>query len=204
MFSTGFVSAFIFLLLYFVSSNAQTALCALGHFALGIIFMCDKTLRLQRACVVYLNFINQIRIASQPKSRCFMKKITIHYITGYALAFALCFIGLTVLVAVLWTAWPNVSTSYDILSALETYLWTKELDTGFGITLNLMHLTIIGAATLVSGITILAFSRQIFYEGESVLLQCPFCKNQWKANRARGWAKCPHCNQLIQPTVVKN
>ena len=133
-----------------------------------------------------------------------MKKITIHYITGYALAFTVCFIGLTILVAVLWTAWPNISNSQDILSALEIYLWTKEFDTGFGTTLKLMHLTIIGAATLVSGIIVLVFSRQILYEGENVLLQCPFCKNQWKASRARGWAKCPHCNQLIQPTVVKN
>ena len=132
-----------------------------------------------------------------------MKKITIHYITGYALAFALCFIGLTVLIAVLWTAWPNVSASHDILSALEAYLWTEEFNFGFGIKLNLMHLTIMGAAALVLGIIMLAFSRQILYAGDNVLLQCPFCKNQWKASRARGWAKCPHCNQLIQPIVVK-
>jgi hypothetical protein len=132
-----------------------------------------------------------------------MRRITIHYITGYALGFALCFVGLTVLIAVLWMAWPNVSASYDVFSALETYLWTKEFDIGFGVGLKLMHLTMMGAAALALGIFVLAFSRQVLYEGENILLQCPFCKNQWKASRARGWGKCPHCNQLVQPIVVK-
>ena len=133
-----------------------------------------------------------------------MRKITTRYIAGYALGFALCLAGLTLLFAILWRAWPNVSTSHSVLSALEEYLWTKEFDLGFGAKLKLMHLTMMGAAALVFGTFVLAFSRKVLYVRENTLLQCPFCKNQWKASRARGWGKCPYCNRMVQPTVAKN
>ena len=132
-----------------------------------------------------------------------MRKITTRYITGYALGFALCFIGLTALVVILWSAWPNVSTSNGVFPALEQYLWTKEFEIGLGIRLKLMHLTMMGTATLVLGIFVLAFSRKVLYVEKNVLLQCPFCKNQWKASRAKGWGKCPYCNHTVHPTAVK-
>jgi len=97
-----------------------------------------------------------------------------------------------------------VSASHSVLPALEEYLWTKEFDLGYGAKLKLMHLTMMGAAALVIGIFVLTFSRKVLYVRENVLLQCPFCKNQWKASRARGWGKCPYCNRMIQPTVAKN
>jgi len=134
-----------------------------------------------------------------------MKRIIRRKRSGYALGFALCFIGLIVLVAVLWKAWPSVSASHDGFSALESYLWANKFDFGLGVRLNLMHLTIMGAAALVLGIFVLVFSRQVFavYAGENVLLQCPFCKNYWKATRGRGLAECPHCRQFVEPRVVR-
>jgi len=132
-----------------------------------------------------------------------MRKITTRYITGYALGFALCLVGLSMLVAILWSAWPNVSTSHDVFPTLEEYLWTKEFDLGLGVRLKLMHLTMMGTAALVLGILVLAFSRKVLYVEENVLLQCPFCKNQWKASRAKGWGKCPYCNHTVHPTAVK-
>lgn len=134
-----------------------------------------------------------------------MRRIIRRKKSGYALGFTLCFIGLTVLLAVLWKAWPNVSASDDVFSALESYLWTNHFDFGFGVGLKLTHLTMMGAAALVLGIFVLAFSRQVFsvYAGENVLLQCPFCRNRWKARRARGLAECPHCRQFVEPRVVK-
>ena len=125
--------------------------------------------------------------------------------SGYALGFLLFSIGLIVLFAVLWKAWPNVSASHDVSSALWSFLWSKQFDFGLGVSLKLMHLTIMGAATLVSGIIVLALSRQIFsvYARENVLIQCPFCKNHWKARRASGFAECPHCRQFVEPTEVK-
>lgn len=133
-----------------------------------------------------------------------MRKITTRYIAGYALGIVLGLAGLTLLVAILWRAWPNVSTSHNVLPALEEYLWTEEFDLGFGAKLKLMYLTMMGAAALVIGIFVLVFSRKVLYVRENVLLQCPFCKNQWKASRARGWGKCPYCNRMVQPTLAKN
>lgn len=134
-----------------------------------------------------------------------MRRVIRRKKSGYALGFILFFIGLIVLFAVLWKAWPNVSASYDVFSALWSYLWSKQFDFGFGVSLKLMHLTIMGAAVLILGIIVLALSRQIFsvYAGENVLLQCPFCKNHWKARRASGFAECPHCRQFVEPTEIK-
>ncbi len=124
--------------------------------------------------------------------------------SGYAIGFTLCLIGLIFLSAVLWKAWPNVSASHDVFSALESYLWTKQFDFGFGIGLKLMHLAIMGAAALFSGIFVLALSRQVFFvSGENVLLKCPYCKNNWKARRAKGFAECPYCRQFVQPAVMR-
>jgi len=134
-----------------------------------------------------------------------MKRVIRRKKSGYALGFSLFSIGLIVLFAVLWSAWPNVSASYDVFSALRSYLWSEQLDFGVGVGLKLMHLTIMGAAALVSGIVVLALSRQIFsvYAGEHVLMKCPFCKNHWKARRASGFAECPHCRQFVEPTEIK-
>jgi len=135
----------------------------------------------------------------------FMKRVIRRKKSGYALGFMLFFTGLVVLFAVLRKAWPNVSTSYDVFSALWSYLWSKHFDFGLGVRLKLMHLAIMGTAALVLGIIVLALSRQVFsvYAGENVLLQCPFCKNHWKARRAKGFAECPHCRQFVEPKEVK-
>jgi len=133
-----------------------------------------------------------------------MKRIIRRKKSGYALGFTLCFIGLIVLFAVLWEAWPNISNSPDVFSALGSYLWTKQFDFG-GVSLKMIDLTIIGVAVLALGIFILALSRQVFSVSveENVLLKCPYCKNHWKASRASGYAECPHCRQFVQPTVKK-
>ncbi len=135
----------------------------------------------------------------------FMRRVIRRKKSGYVLGFILFSIGLILLFAVLWKAWPNMSASNDAFSALWSYLWSEQLDFGLGVRLRLMHLAIVGAAALVLGIVVLALSRQIFsvYAGENVLLQCPFCKNHWKASRGRGFAECPHCRQFVEPMEVK-
>ena len=134
-----------------------------------------------------------------------MRRIIRRKKSGYALGFTLFFIGLIALFAVLWESWPNVSASDEVFSALESYLWANQFEFGLGVRLKLMHLTILGAATLALGIFVLAFSRQVFsvYSGENVLLQCSFCMNRWKANRGKGLAECPHCHQFVEQRVVK-
>lgn len=134
-----------------------------------------------------------------------MRRIIRRKKSGYALGFALFFIGLIALFAVLWKAWPNVSTSDNVLSALGSYLWTEQFNLIPGVTFKLVYITAMSVFFLAFGSVVLAFSRQVFSVagGESVLLQCPYCKNNWKANRAQAWAECPHCRQFIRPTLVK-
>jgi hypothetical protein len=113
-------------------------------------------------------------------------------------------VGFGILLAVFWKAWSRVSASSDALSSLWSYILTAQVDIASAVTMKLSYLSIMGTIFLVLGIVIIAFSRQIFYlSGESVLLQCPYCKNQWRTSRAKGWAECPHCRQFIKPEVAK-
>jgi len=133
-----------------------------------------------------------------------MRRIIRRKLSGHVLGILLCLVGFSVLFVVFFKAWFSVSASPNVLSSLWAYILTEQVDIASAVTLKLFHLSIIGAIFLVSGIIVLAFSRQVFYlSGESVLLQCPYCKNQWRANRAKGWAECPHCRQFIQPQVTK-
>jgi len=124
--------------------------------------------------------------------------------SGQALGAALCLMGSIALILVFWKAWPNASSSSSVLSALWTQISSQQVSLGSIVTLKLIYITIAGTVFLISGLVVLALSRQIFYVSrESTLLQCPYCKNQWKARRAMGWAECPFCRKFINPQTVK-
>jgi uncharacterized membrane protein len=131
-----------------------------------------------------------------------MTRITVYNVVGYALGLGLSIVGAILLIVALWNAWPDVVGSDDIFAALAAQLWTEEFNFGFGFGFKLMEVTILGAALLVLGIFVTVLSRQVFHAGKYIFLKCPFCKNRWKATRARTWAKCPHCNKFIQPIIV--
>lgn len=124
--------------------------------------------------------------------------------SGQALGAALLIIGIIALLAVLWKTWPSVSGSSNVLSALWTQILRQQISLGSTVTLKLIYVTIMGTAFLVLGLIVLALSRQIFYVSRgSTLLQCPYCRNQWRARRAMGWAECPFCRKFINPYTVK-
>jgi len=124
--------------------------------------------------------------------------------SGQALGAALCLMGFIVLLVVFWKAWPSATASSNALSALWTQILSQQVSLGSMVTLKLIYLTIAGTMFLIAGLVVLALSRQIFYVSrESTLLQCPYCKNQWKARRAMGWAECPFCRKFINPQTVK-
>jgi len=124
--------------------------------------------------------------------------------SGQALGAALCFIGFIALLAVLWKTWPSVSGSSNVLSALWTQILSQQISFGSTVTLKLIYIAIMGTVFLILGLTVLALSRQIFYVSrEPTLLQCPYCRNQWKARRAMGWAECPFCRKFINPQTVR-
>jgi len=124
--------------------------------------------------------------------------------SGQALGATLCLMGFIALLVVFWKAWPTASGSSNALSALWTQILSQQISLGSTVTLKLIYITVAGTVLLITGLIVLALSRQIFYVSrESTLLQCPYCKNQWKARRAMGWAECPFCRKFINPQTVK-
>ena len=133
-----------------------------------------------------------------------MRKVLRKEKSGYAVGLIFCLIGLILLVVVSWKAWLHLSGSQLVLSDLWSLLWTEPLDFAFGVEFKLMHFTILGTALFLGGMVMLLLSRKWFtLAGENVLLTCPYCKNHWRASRAKGWAECPHCRQFVQPQVKK-
>jgi len=133
-----------------------------------------------------------------------MYRIIRRKLSGHVFGIILCLIGFSILFVVFWKAWSSVSASPNVLSSLWSYILTEQIEIASIVTVKLSYLSIIGAIFLVLGTVVLALSRQIFYlSGESVLLTCPYCKNQWRTSRAKGWAECPHCRQFVQPQVTK-
>jgi len=133
-----------------------------------------------------------------------MRVIVRRKLSGHVFGAVLCLVGFGVLLTVFWKAWPNASASSNLLSSLWSYVLTEQISLTSEITLKLVHLSIIGGAFLFLGIFVLVFSHQIVYLSSGpVMLQCPYCKNNWRARRAMGWAECPHCRKFIQPQVIK-
>ncbi len=132
------------------------------------------------------------------------RKVVRRVKSGFALGFILCLAGLILLVLVLLKTWPSLPSSQPDLSALWSYLWTAQFALPFGFNLQLIYIGISGIALFIGGVIVLVLSEKWFiFSGESVLLTCPFCKNQWRTSRAKGWAECPHCRQFVQPKVKK-
>jgi len=137
-------------------------------------------------------------------SRTFMHRIIRTKQSGQILGSVLCLMGFAALIVVFWKAWPDASSSANMFSALWLEILTQQINVASIIALKLIYLTVAGTVFLVLGIVVLVFSRQIFLVSSgSTLLQCPHCKNQWKAGRAMGWAECPYCRKFIHPQTMK-
>ena len=137
---------------------------------------------------------------------------------GYTIALALCIIGALMLLIVLWKTWEDgVYSSSDIISTLNTSLFNTTLRIG-PLELQLIHYTILGFALLIGGVAILVGRRERVSVVEEVpaVLECPFCKNQWreplsKAHlesmgypkvRTLSRRKCSSCAKFMRPKIV--
>jgi len=123
------------------------------------------------------------------------------------------------LLIVLWKTWQDeVYSSPDIISAFTSALWTSYSDISLGIGLQLIHYTILGFVLLIGGVAILVGRRERIsvVEEVSAVLECPFCKNQWreplsKAHlesmgypkvRTLSRRKCSSCAKFMRPKIV--
>jgi len=124
--------------------------------------------------------------------------------SGQVLGSLLCLMGLATLLVVFWKAWPGASSSANVFAGLWSQILAEQISVTSLITLKLVYLTVAGTVLLFFGVVVLALSRQVFYASrESNLLQCPYCKNQWKARRGMGWAECPYCHKFIHPQTLR-
>jgi len=132
-----------------------------------------------------------------------MSRIIITKLSSRVLGAFLCLLGLGMLAFVFWKALPSVSSS-SLPASLWSTILTEQIEIASIVSFKMVYLFVLGVFFLSLGITAFILSRQIFYAaGSPALLTCPYCKNSWKARRAKGWAECPHCRKFVQPQVTR-
>jgi len=139
--------------------------------------------------------------------------------TGYALGLLLCIIGGIMLLVLVWKWWDEgVFASSNMLSDLSKSFLTEYPDIALGIGLKLIHYTILGVVFLIAGSAILVVRRErvTVTEEVTVLLECPYCKNQWRESMSKphlksmGYPKvrtlsrhkCSKCAKFMRPKIV--
>lgn len=133
-----------------------------------------------------------------------MSRIIITKFSNRVLGAFLCLLGLAMLAVVLWKAWPTVSASTNLFSSLWSTILAEQIEIASLASLKLIYLFIMGVFFLGLGVVAVVLSRQVFYgAGSPVLLKCPYCNNNWKARRAKGYAECPHCRKFVKPQVIR-
>ena len=124
--------------------------------------------------------------------------------SAYALSLLLCLMGIAALLTTLWKTWPQVSSAKDPFSTFLTLLWTKNLDIVPDLEFKLVYLVVLGDAMLISGVIVGVLSVQRFYlPGKVVWYRCPFCPKDWKSSGTKALVHCPHCRQLVHPTIIE-
>ena len=139
--------------------------------------------------------------------------------TGYALGLLLSIIGGIMLLVLVWKWWDTeVFTDPYFLSALSASFWAEYPDIALGIGLRLAHYITLGAVLFVVGFVILVARRErvAVTEEVTVLLECRYCKNQWREEMSKthlksiGYPKvrtlsrhkCSKCAKFIRPKIV--
>jgi hypothetical protein len=124
--------------------------------------------------------------------------------SAYALSLVLALAGITALLITLWKTWPQISSVNDPFSTFLALLWTEKLDFIPGVEFKLIYLVVLGDAMLISGVVVYVLSVQWFYlPGRVVWYQCPFCHKDWKSSGTKALIHCPHCRQLVHPTLIE-
>jgi hypothetical protein len=124
--------------------------------------------------------------------------------SAYALSLLLCLLGIAALLATLWITWPQIRSAKDPFSTFLTLIWTKNLDSISVLEFKLAYLVVLGDVMLISGVIVGALSVQRFYlPGKVVWYRCPFCHKDWRSSGVKALVHCPHCRQLVHPTIIE-
>ncbi len=137
---------------------------------------------------------------------------------GYTIALALCIIGALMLLIVIWKTWEDeVFSSSNVISELNISLFNTTVGIG-PLELQLIYYMILGFVLLIGGVAILVGRRERVTVVEEVpaVLECPFCKNQWRESlskahlesmgypkvRTLSRRKCSSCAKFMRPKIV--
>ena len=150
---------------------------------------------------------------------CYMGLTILKKKSGHALGLVLCITGGMILLVLTWKWWDTeVFSDPNLLSALSMSLWVEHPDIALGIGLKLVHYAMLGAVLMVAGSAILVARRErvAVTEEVTVLLECRYCKNQWREEMSKAHLKsmgypkvktlsrhkCPKCAKFIRPKIV--
>jgi len=133
-----------------------------------------------------------------------MRKILRTQKSAYILSLILFILGTMAVVTALWKTWAQVSTASNPFSTFLNLLWSERLDFVPGLEFKLIYLFVLGDAMLISGLATWVLSRQWFLvPGKTVWYLCPFCKKKWRSTEDKALIHCPHCRQLVHPTLTE-
>lgn len=133
-----------------------------------------------------------------------MRKILRTQKSAYALSLILLLLGTTAVTIALWKTWSQVSTADNPFSTFLNLLWSERLDFVPDLEFRLIYLFVLGDAMLISGLVTWVLSRQLLLvPGKTAWYLCPFCKKKWHSAENKALVHCPHCRQLIHPTLTE-
>ncbi len=122
----------------------------------------------------------------------------------FVLSIVLSLLGVAALLFTFWKIWPHISSVKDLLSTFMTLLWSEKFDLIPNFEFQLIYLVALGVVLLISGVTLYILSVRWFYlPGTVVRYRCPFCHNDWRSTGDKALVLCPHCRQLVHPTLVE-
>ena len=122
----------------------------------------------------------------------------------FVLSIVLSLLGAATLLFTFWKIWPHISSVKDLLSTFMTLLWTEKFDLIPNFEFELIYLVALGDALLISGVVLYILSVQWFYlPGRVVWYRCPFCHKDWRSTGDKALIHCPHCRQLVHPTLIE-
>ena len=122
----------------------------------------------------------------------------------FVLSIVLSLLGVAALSFTFWKIWTHISSVNDLLSTFMTLLWSEKFDLIPNFEFQLIYLVALGVVLLISGVTLYVLSVRWFYlPGKVVWYRCPFCHNDWRSTGDKALVLCPHCRQLVHPTLVE-
>lgn len=122
----------------------------------------------------------------------------------YVVSIVLSLLGVAFISFTIWKAWPTISSAEDPLSTFMAILGREKFSLIPGFECELIYLFALGDVMLISAVVLAVLSIQWFYlPGKVVWYRCTFCNKDWRSTGDKALVHCPHCRQLVHPTLIE-